>query len=127
MSLAVETLKVLEVRRLRALVEADAKVLEAVHASEFVLVNPSGGVWSKARYIGGVLSGEINYRRFDAISDIEIVAEGSLAVLRYQSAIDIHVAGQTAGPLECWHMDCYRRTATDAPWQVIWSQATACN
>jgi hypothetical protein len=88
MSLAVETLKVLEVRRLRALVEADANVLEAVHASEFVLVNPSGGVWSKARYIGGVLSGEINYRRFDAISDIEIVAEGNLAVLRYQSAID---------------------------------------
>ena len=101
--------------------------MEAVHASEFVLVNPSGGVWSKAKYIGGVLAGEINYRRFDAVSDIEIVAEGNLAVLRYQSAIDIHVAGQQAGPLECWHMDCYRRAAPEAPWQVIWSQATACS
>jgi hypothetical protein len=127
MSLVVETLKALEISRLRALVEADAKILEDVHASEFVLVNPSGGVWSKARYIGGVLTGEINYRRFDAISDIEVVLEGNLAVLRYQSAIDIHVAGQEAGPLECWHMDCYRRTAADARWQVIWSQATACN
>jgi hypothetical protein len=97
MSLAVETLKALEISRLRALVEADAKILDDVHASEFVLVNPSGGVWSKARYIGGVLTGEINYRRFDAISDIEIVLEGNLAVLRYQSAIDIHVAGQEAG------------------------------
>lgn len=127
MSLAAQTLKILEARRLRALAEADANVLEAVHASEFVLVNPSGGVWSKARYIGGVLSGEINYRRFDAISGIEVVAEGSLAVLRYRSAIDADVAGQAAGPLECWHMDCYRRTAPDTPWQVIWSQATACN
>jgi len=120
-----ETLKMLEARRLRALVEADAKVLEAVHASEFVLVHPGGGVWSRARYIGGVLTGEIDYRRFDAVSDIEIVVDGNLAVLRYQSAIDIHVAGQEAGLLECWHMDCYRRTAVDAPWQVIWSQATA--
>jgi hypothetical protein len=127
MSLTVETLRVLEGRRLRALVEADATVLEAVHAAEFVLVNPSGGVWSKARYIGGVLTGEINYRKFAAVSGIEVVAEGNLAVLRYRSAIDIHVAGQQAGPLECWHMDCYRRATADEPWQVIWSQATACD
>jgi len=120
-------LRALEVKRLRALVDTDAEVLDALHAPEFVLVNPSGGVWSKARYIGGVLSGEINYRRFDAVSDIEIMAEANLAVLRYRSAIDIHVEGQPAGPLECWHMDCYRRTAADAPWQVIWSQATACD
>jgi hypothetical protein len=126
MSPAVDTLRTLEARRLRALVEADAEVLDALHAAEFVLVNPSGGVWSKARYLGGVLSGEINYRRFDAVSPIEVVADGDLAVLRYQSAIDIHVAGQEPGPLQCWHLDCYRRTAADAPWQVIWSQATAC-
>ena len=125
MSPAVDTLRTLEARRLRALVEADAEVLDALHAAEFVLVNPSGGVWSKARYLGGVLSGEINYRRFDAVSAIEVVTDGNLAVLRYQSAIDIHVAGQQPGPLECWHMDCYRRTAADTPWQVIWSQATA--
>lgn len=119
-----EMLKDLELRRLRALVEADAAAPGALHASDFVLVNPSGGAWSKERYIGGILSGEIDYRRFDAVSDIATMVEGNLAVLRYQSAIDIHVRGQEAGSLDCWHTDCYRRVAVNAPWQVVWSQAT---
>jgi len=29
------------------------------------------------------------------------------------------------GCLECWHLDCCRGTATSAPWQVRWSQATS--
>jgi hypothetical protein len=122
---ATATLKDVELRRLQALVEADEVALDALHSSEFVLVHPGGGVWSKDQYIGGVVSGEINYRRFDALSDIETMVEGNLAVLRYRSAIDIHVQGQEAGALECWHTDCYRRTAPDAPWRVVWSQATA--
>lgn len=124
MSVLVGALKDLEARRLRALIDADEVTLDALHAPEFVLINPSGGAWSKAKYLGGVLSGDINYRRFTAVSDIDVMVDGSLAVLRYRSAIDIHVQGQEAGPLECWHMDCYRATSAGASWQVVWSQAT---
>jgi ketosteroid isomerase-like protein len=117
-------LRTLKNGRLQALVAADADVLESLHAAAFVLVTPSGGVWSKAEHIGGVLSGRIDYRRFEAVSDIEVMADGDLAVLRYRSAIDIHVQGQQPGPLACWHTDCYRRTGQESPWQVVWSQAT---
>jgi hypothetical protein len=98
----------LEKRRLRALVDADAPTLDALHAEDFVLIHPGGGVWSKAEYLGGVGSGAINYRRFEAVSQIEVLADGALAVLRYRSVIDIHVQGQQAGELQCWHTDCYR-------------------
>jgi hypothetical protein len=76
----VATLKDLETRRLRALIDADEVALDALHAPEFVLINPSGGAWSKAKYLSGVLSGDINYRRFDAVSNIGVMADGSLAV-----------------------------------------------
>jgi hypothetical protein len=59
-------------------------------------------------------------RRLRALVD----ADGGLAVLRYRSAMDIHVQGQPAGPLECRHLDCYRVTGGEARWQVVWSQAT---
>jgi Domain of unknown function (DUF4440) len=120
----VDALRALEKQRLRALVDVDAGLLDELHAPDFVLVNPSGGNWSKAEYVGGVVSGRINYRRFEAVSGIDVLADGDLAVLRYRSAIDIHVRGQEPGPLECWHMDCYRRADAGSPWQVVWSQAT---
>ncbi|MFG2043734.1 nuclear transport factor 2 family protein [Dactylosporangium sp. NPDC048998] len=126
MSAMTEVLKDLEKRRLRALVDVDADILNEMHASDFVLVHPSGGTWSKAQYIGGVVSGEIDYRKFEAVSDVEVMVDGNLAVLRYRSTIEIHVRGQEPGPLECWHTDCYRRVDTGSPWQVVWSQATEC-
>jgi hypothetical protein len=126
MSLIADTLKNLENERLRALVNVDAGVLDELHASDFILVHPSGGTWSKAQYVGGILSGEINYRKLEPVSDIEVMADEKLAVLRYQSAIEIHIRGQEPGPLECWHTDCYRRAGLGSPWQVVWSQATEC-
>ena len=124
MSSIAEELTALEKRRLRALVDADAPTLETLHADDFVLIHPGGGVWSRAEYLGGVLSGAINYRRFDATSEIEVLAGEALAVLRYRSAIDIHVQGQAPGPLRCWHTDCYRLSDSGHRWQVVWSQAT---
>ena len=111
----------LERRRLRALVEADPIVLPALHADDFVLVNPSGAVWTREQYLGGVLSGEIDYRVFEAVSEIEVLRDGGLAVLRYRSKIDINVGGQEPGPLECWHTDIYRLADT---WRAVRSQAT---
>jgi hypothetical protein len=120
-----EELGSLERRRLRCLVERRVDEADPLHAPDFQLVHPSGGVWSKEQYLGGIASGRIEYRRFEAISNIEAMVDGSLAVLRYRSAIDIAVQGQEAGPLECWHLDCYRRGDDPGSWQVRWSQATS--
>ena len=115
----------LERRRLRCLVEVRVEEADALHADDFQLVHLGGGVWSQAQYLGGTASGRIDYRRFEAISDIEVMVDGALAVLRYRSAIDIAVQGQDAGALECWHVDCYRRDRGGGSWRVRWSQATA--
>lgn len=112
----------LERRRLRCLVEARTDEADGLHAPDFTVVTPSGGVWTKAQYLGGIADGSIDYRRFEPVTDIEVISDGDLAVLRYRSAIDIAVAGQEPGPLECWHLDCYERV--DGAWRVRWSQAT---
>ena len=110
--------------RLRTLVEARVAEADALHAPDFVLVNPGGNVWSREKYLGGIAEGRIDYRRFDPVSDIEVMVDGRLAVLRYRSAIEISVLGSESGELECWHLDCYRRD-DDGHWRVRWSQATA--
>lgn len=43
-----------ERRRLAALVAADGTLLDGLHADDFVLVNPGGGEWDKAFYLGGI-------------------------------------------------------------------------
>lgn len=110
--------------RLRTLVEARVTEADALHAADFVLVNPSGNVWSREKYLGGIADGRIDYRRFDPVSDIEVMVDGRLAVLRYRSAIEISVLGRESSELECWHLDCYRRD-DDGHWRVRWSQATS--
>jgi ketosteroid isomerase-like protein len=114
----------IERRRLRTLVEVMPDEADALHADDFRIVTPSGHVWSKAEYLGGIASGEIDYRRFEPISEIDVMADGDLAVLRYRSAIEISVQGQEPGKLEAWHLDCYRRD-DNGTWRIRWSQATA--
>jgi len=43
-------LREVERRRLRSLVEADVAVADSLHAPDFQLVHPGGGVWSKEHY-----------------------------------------------------------------------------
>ena len=97
--------------------------VEELHSPDFELVNPSGSTWSRGRYLGGIASGDIDYRRFEPVSDIDVMVDGDLAVLRYRSAIDISVAGGTPGPLAAQHLDVYVRDV-DGRWRVRWSQAT---
>ena len=118
-----DELRELERRRLRSLVEADLDTAEALHTPDFELVNPGGSTWSRERYLGGIASGDIDYRRFEPVSVIDVMVDGDLAVLRYRSAIDIAVTGGTPGPLSAQHLDVYVRD-TDGRWQVRWSQAT---
>lgn len=118
-----EGLRQIERNRLRCLVEGRVAEADAVHADDFVIVTPSGHSWSKAEYLGGIASGEIDYRRFEPVSAIDVMLDGDVAVLRYRSTIEIAVSGRDPDELEAWHLDCYRRTTTG--WQIRWSQATA--
>ncbi|HEY3508844.1 nuclear transport factor 2 family protein [Kribbella sp. NPDC051137] len=115
-------LRALERTRLAHLVARRIPEAAALHTRDFTIVTPSGLVWTKSEYLGGIESGEINYRRFEPVGEIDVLMDGAVAVLRYRSAIEIGVNGREPGPLSAWHLDCYRHT--DAGWQVQWSQAT---
>ncbi|HUS62756.1 MAG TPA: nuclear transport factor 2 family protein [Acidimicrobiales bacterium] len=119
-----DVIRDIERRRLRSLVDADVETADALHASDFQLVNPLGRAASKEEYLGGIASGVLVYRRFEADSDIEVMVDGNLAVLRYRSAMEVEFEGRIGRPGHCWHTDCYRRDGPGADWQVVWSQAT---
>jgi hypothetical protein len=119
-----EELADLERRRLRCLVEVRVQEADELHTSDFQIVTPNGGVWNKQEYLGGIAAGQIDYRRFEPVSEIDVMVGEGIAVLKYRSEIDISVAGQEPGPLKCWHLDCYERGADDGLWRVRWSQAT---
>jgi hypothetical protein len=87
----------LERRRLTAIIETDAGALDALHHDDFVLCTPSGAVWDREFYLGGLISGRISYTTFEPVSDIEVMASADLAVLRYRSIIDIAIEGSGGG------------------------------
>lgn len=115
-------LQAIERGRLRAIVEADADVLWAVHHPDFLLCSPGGTVWDRTTYVGGLCDGSVNYTRFEPVTEIEVLADGQLAVVRYRSVIDL-TTPRGGGHLECWHLDTYVRD-DDAGWRCRWSQAT---
>jgi hypothetical protein len=45
-----DELRSIERRRLRSLVEVRVEEADALHAPDFQLVHPGGGVWSRAEY-----------------------------------------------------------------------------
>jgi Domain of unknown function (DUF4440) len=120
-----EAVKLIERRRLRAFVDADVDVAETLHAPEFRVVDPRGGTHSKGEILGWLAEGILDYRRFEAVSDVELEASGDLAVLHYRSGIDVLVQGLAPQSLEAWLTICYRRAENHAGWQVFWHQETA--
>ncbi len=121
-SLTEDDLATVERARLRAIVDADALVLQDLHHTEFALCSPDGSIWDKATYVGGLCNGSVSYSRFEPITPIEVLRSGDLAVLRYRSLIDLRTP-RGGGHLECWHVDTYVRGA-DGTWRCRWSQAT---
>jgi hypothetical protein len=110
-----------EQRRLRALVAADLPVARALHADDYQLINPAGVTLSKQEYLEGIATGQLDYRVFDAMSDIAVLMGGDLACLRYQARIDIRFNdGSDSGVF--WHTDVYQLRRQG--WLAVWSQAT---
>lgn len=118
----VSQLRGLETQRLDAVVRADGRALDRLHAADFVLCTPSGETWTREHYLGGLVDGTIDYQRFEAVTAIEVLVDADLAVLRYRSEIEIRVGRGDLGRLACWHLDVYQRIA--GSWRCRWSQAT---
>jgi Domain of unknown function (DUF4440) len=119
---ASDDLAAIERARLRAIVAADGPALWALHDPEFVLCDPGGVIWDRTRYVHGLCDGSVRYTRFEAVTPIEVLRGGDLAVVRYRSIIDL-TTPHGGGHVECWHLDTYVRDAT-AGWRCRWSQAT---
>jgi hypothetical protein len=118
MSTAAKVLPDLERLRLRALADGDMDTAAPLHADDYQLITPNGSPMTKDDYLGDVRSGRLPYHVFEPVSDIAVLGDAPLAVLRYQARISFD-----DGPgFTVWHTDCYR--LRDGRWQVVWSQAT---
>jgi hypothetical protein len=116
-----EVLRATERERLRALVAGDVALATQLHAEDFQLINPLGGVLSKEQYLGGIGSGQIRYLHWEA-DTITVRLYGDVAVIRYQSELEIVVQGNHIPRQRYWHTDLFERHG--AQWQVVWSHAT---
>jgi hypothetical protein len=121
-----DRLRQTERERLRALVEANIEVATRLHADDFQLITPSGRSLSKAEYLGGVASGDINYLVWEP-GAIEVRVQEQMAVIRYRSELELGIPGETLQPGTThrghyWHLDVYEKH--QETWQIVWSQAT---
>ena len=116
-----EIIRATERERLRALVAGDVARAGPLHAEDFQLINPLGGVLSKEQYLGGIGSGQIDYLFWEPES-IAARLYGDVAVIRYRSQLEIVVQGRHIPRQGYWHTDLYERH--EAQWQVVWSHAT---
>jgi ketosteroid isomerase-like protein len=116
-----EILRATERQRLRALVAGDVARAGQLHAEDFQLINPLGGALSKEQYLGGISSGQIDYLFWEPES-IAVRVYGDVAVIRYQSQLEIIAQGRHIPRQRYWHTDLYERHG--AQWQVVWSHAT---
>jgi hypothetical protein len=118
MSSAAELLPDIERRRLRALASADTVTAAPLHAEDYWLITPNGSEMTKNDYLGAIASGELRYQVFEPVSEMAVLGDTGIVVLRYRARISFD-----DGPgITCWHTDCYR--LRDETWQVVWSQAT---
>jgi hypothetical protein len=116
-----DILRDLERARLHALVDADLATADALHAADYQLITPGGAALTKSEYLGGIADGTLDYRTFEAVSDVALRTFADVCVLRYRARIEILVAGTLDEGL-FWHTDTYERR--DGRWQAVWSQAT---
>lgn len=112
----------IERRRLQALVEANIDIAKELHAAEFQLINPRGQARTRDQYLGDIASGALDYLVWEPESPIAVRLIGLMAVIRYQSRIELVRDGVKASLRRFWHTDTYEKR--NGRWQVVWSQAT---
>jgi len=88
-----QTIRQLEDRRFRAMIEADAAALEELLADSMVYTHSSATTDGKASYIAGVTSGKWKYRKIDRpVEDIQV--HGDCVIVTGQVRIDILIDGK---------------------------------
>ena len=91
-----DLIRTTERERLRAMVEADMEVANQLHADDFQLVNPGGGVLSKEEYLGFIAAGDVDYLVWEPISEIAVRLYGvNTAVIHYQSQTESSFSGKS--------------------------------
>jgi hypothetical protein len=105
--------------RLGALVRADMDAAGSLHADDYQLITPNGSEMTKDDYLRAIAAGQLRYQVFEPVSDMAVLGDAPVAVLRYRARISFD-----DGPgFTCWHTDCYE--LRNGRWQAVWSQATA--
>ena len=117
-----DLIRTAERERLRALVAVDIEVARELHADDFQLITPAGITRTKEQYLGAIAAGDLRYRVFELVSEINVRLYGEAAVIRYQSNLETETPTGKRPLTRCWHTDSYERR--DGRWQVVWSQAT---
>ena len=116
-----EAIRVIEGKRLRALLQKDFDTAGQLHADDFQLITPYGDLWSKEQYFENLASGQtIEYVACEP-GPIDVRFYGEAAVIRYLAHWQVRLAGKTSD-VSAWHTDTYERRY--GRWQVVWSQAT---
>ncbi len=88
-----QTIRELESRRFRAMIEADAVTLEALLADSLVYTHSSATTDGKASYIAGIKSKKWQYRQIDRpVEDLQV--HGDTVVVTGQVRIDILIDGK---------------------------------
>jgi len=87
------TIRELESRRFRAMIEADAATLEALLADSMVYTHSNATTDGKASYIAGVRAKKWQYRKIERPAE-DVQVYGDTAVVTGQVRIDIVVEGQ---------------------------------
>jgi hypothetical protein len=111
----------IEHERLRSLVDADMPTARRLHADDFQLINPDGGIMSKELYLGRVADGSLNYIEWEP-EEIRVKLYGKSAVIRYKAHLKVSVNGSAGRDVHFWHTDLYEKR--NRQWQVVWAHAT---
>ena len=116
-----DKLRAIERERLRSLVDADIATARRLHADDFQLINPRGGMLSKEQYLRDIASGDLNYLEWEP-GEIRVRMYRDSAVIRYQAHLRVSVKGSSGRPVKFWHTDLYEKRKDQ--WQIVWSHAT---
>jgi Domain of unknown function (DUF4440) len=120
-SVEADRIRNLERARLRALVDGDLETARELHAPDFQLITPTGRSLSGEEYLGEVASGRLKYVLW-VPAEIDVHLYNDVAIIRYQSDLEVIANGRHVPRARYWHTDSYHHES--AKWRVVWSQAT---
>ena len=104
------------------LVAGDVTAATDVLADDFVLVDPGGGTWTKKDYLDAISAGSLDYLSWTIESEMRVLVDGDIAVLRYRATIDVSLDGEHVPKGNFWKSAVYQKRA--GRWLAVWSQAT---